>query len=163
MRLPRDSKEIPKGFKIPQQVPKTIEQRKAKGNPRTLCQKPADPGDTNHNGLGNHLAQSETEGGRKAPARPRTNVKFQLPLIPAARDLDNGTGSMYSPLLVERAGSAHCRNEQTTVAQPVAGPTEGYPSIGKNKKTSNSIIYANACGNPELSLLFKIYFGQSGN
>ena len=31
----------------------------------------------------------------------------------------------------------HCRNEQTIVAQPAAGPTEGYPSVGKNnfKKT----------------------------
>ena len=33
--------------------------------------------------------------------------------------------SMYSSLLVERAGSAHYRNEQTT---------EGYPYVGKNAK-----------------------------
>ena len=51
-RVQGDSKEIPKKVKYeskttrPQKVPKTIEQRKAKGNPRTLCQKPADPGDT---------------------------------------------------------------------------------------------------------------------
>ena len=33
-------------------------------------------------------------------------------------------------VLLEQAGSAHCRNEQTTVAQPAAGPTEGYPFVG---------------------------------
>ena len=45
--------------------------------------------------------------------------------------------SMYSSLLVEGAGSAHCWNKQTTVAQPAAGLKEGYPSVGKNvfKKT----------------------------
>ena len=37
--------------------------------------------------------------------------------------------SMYSSLLLEQAGSAHFRNEQTTVAQPAAGPTERYPSV----------------------------------
>ena len=42
--------------------------------------------------------------------------------------------SMYSSLLVERAESTYCRNEQTTVAQPASGPTEGYPSVGKNAK-----------------------------
>ena len=46
--------------------------------------------------------------------------------------------SMYSSLLVEQAGSAHCRNEQTTVAHPAAWPRGGCPSVGKNatnKKT----------------------------
>ena len=37
-------------------------------------------------------------------------------------------------VLVERAGSTYCRNEQTTVAQPASGPTEGYPSVGNNAK-----------------------------
>ena len=41
----------------------------------------------------------------------------------------------YSSLLVERAGLAHCRNEQIIVAQPAAGP-EGYPSVGKNGTTT---------------------------
>ena len=35
---------------------------------------------------------------------------------------------------LEQAGSAHCRNEKNTVAQPAAGPTEGYPSVGENAK-----------------------------
>ena len=75
-------------------------------------------------------------------------VKLQLLLIPKARDLVNGSWgyewakykifrrkmscSMYSSLLLEQAGSAHCMNEQTTVVQPVAGPKDGYPSVGKN-------------------------------
>ena len=37
---------------------------------------------------------------------------------------------MYSPLLVEQAGPAHCRNKQITVAQPAAEPTEGYFAVG---------------------------------
>ena len=42
---------------------------------------------------------------------------------------------------VEQAGSAHCRNEKNTVAQPAAGPTEGYPSVGENaKKKLNTVI-----------------------
>ena len=42
--------------------------------------------------------------------------------------------SIYS-LLVEQAGSAYRKNEQTTVAQPAAGPKEGYPSTwGKMQK-----------------------------
>ena len=32
-------------------------------------------------------------------------------------------------VLLEQAGSAHCRNEQTTVAQPAARPSEENPSV----------------------------------
>ena len=49
--------------------------------------------------------------------------------IPHVLITSRGTGRM-----------AHFRNEQTTVAQPAARPTEGYPSVGKNTKQNVSYV-----------------------
>ena len=125
-----DSKKIPNRFhrksnmspmrQDPMKSPKQQNKKKPKVRAAYPLPKPSRP--RWHNGLGNHLAQSETEGGQLGPARPLTTVK--LLLIPEAQDLDNGSWrlatrvgyrlhkifgrrmpcSMYSSLLVEQAG-----------------------------------------------------------